>query len=205
MASSSDDPKGPFPRYSDCWPVGLVPAVILSIGLLLAACEAAPPQPDPAIEEISPREPATEEAQPTIPVEEPPENAGEQTENALDRTLTGLRLSAGDPTEGSCESGAPSSTPELRNRNDARRALVMEYPSLLRDAGVGGTTLIDLHISPFGIVEEVLVAETSGYEQLDQAALRAAQAFEFCPALLGGQPVAVWTQTPITFSASDTL
>ncbi len=38
--------------------------------------------------------------------------------------------------------------------------------------------------------------------RLDQAAIRTALVFEFCPALLDDRPVAVWIQAPITFSVS---
>lgn len=82
-----------------------------------------------------------------------------------------------------------------------QRALAVEYPPVLRDAGIGGTTLVHMYINVAGVVGNALVAATSGYEQLDQAALRVAAAFEFEPAQNEGENMAVWLQVPITFQA----
>ena len=89
--------------------------------------------------------------------------------------------------------------PEITNRNQVAQALIREYPPVLRDAGVGGTVLMHFFIDNTGSLENVLVAESSGFEQLDQAAMRVAEAFEFSPALNRDEVVAVWIQVPITF------
>ncbi len=109
------------------------------------------------------------------------------------------------PTEGTVDiSDQPTFTPyevapEVRNRAHVQRVLQREYPSVLRDAGVGGTVLMHFFINEQGIVDNVLVAESSGYERLDEAALRVAQEFEFTPAMNRDQQVPVWIQIPITF------
>jgi len=89
--------------------------------------------------------------------------------------------------------------PEVRNRQAVGRALEREYPSLLRDAGIGGTVLMHFFINETGELENVLVAESSGHQALDDAALRVAQVFEFTPAMNRDQQVPVWIQIPVTF------
>jgi len=91
--------------------------------------------------------------------------------------------------------------PVVRNAAHVQRELERQYPSLLRDAGVGGMVLVHFFISEQGVVENTLVAESSGHTQLDDAALRVAQEFEFSPALNRDTPVAVWVQVPIQFQA----
>lgn len=92
--------------------------------------------------------------------------------------------------------------PEITNRSAVQSALVREYPAVLRDAGVGGTVLMHFFIDNTGSLENVLVAQSSGFEQLDQAAMRVAEVFEFSPALNRDERVAVWIQVPITFTTN---
>jgi periplasmic protein TonB len=107
-------------------------------------------------------------------------------------------------TAGSDISAAPTFTPftvrpELRNEREVQRALEREYPAMLRDAGIGGTVHVHFFISDQGQVEQVLVNQSSGHRQLDDAALRVAQVFQFSPALNRDQRVPVWISLPITF------
>lgn len=89
--------------------------------------------------------------------------------------------------------------PEVRNRQEVGRALEREYPALLRDAGIGGTVLMHFFINDTGVLENVLVAESSGHQALDDAALRVAEVFQFTPAMNRDQQVPVWIQIPVTF------
>ena len=89
--------------------------------------------------------------------------------------------------------------PDLLNREAVSRALVRNYPPLLRDAGIGGTTLVWLLIDEAGTVIKTQVKEGSGHEALDQAALKVADIMKFSPALNRDQKVKVWIQLPIVF------
>lgn len=89
--------------------------------------------------------------------------------------------------------------PSIINRDEAVAALEREYPPSLRDAGIGGQTNVWFFINDEGEVEDLRVQESSGNEQLDQAAIRAAAAFRFTAALNKEQPVPVWVAFPITF------
>jgi TonB family protein len=74
------------------------------------------------------------------------------------------------------------------------------YPPLLKDAGVGGTVNVWFFIDEAGVVQRVLVNEGSGYQELDDAALRVAGMIEFTPARNRDQAVPVWISLPITFT-----
>jgi len=101
-------------------------------------------------------------------------------------------------------SSAPTFTPftvqpGIKNRDELARAMEREYPPLLRDAGIGGTVIVHFFIDETGVVQNALVAETSGHRALDQAALKIAPIIEFTPALNRDRRVPVWIQLPITF------
>jgi TonB family protein len=89
--------------------------------------------------------------------------------------------------------------PEVLNREEVRQALAREYPSILRDAGIGGLVLVHFFIDEEGVVRNAVVAEGSGHAALDAAAERVAFAFRFSPALNRGQRVPVWVRVPIRF------
>jgi TonB family protein len=91
--------------------------------------------------------------------------------------------------------------PALANAQDVARALQRNYPPLLRDSGVGGTTTVWLLIDERGSVRRKQVHKSSGHGALDDAALSVADRMRFRPAENRGVRVAVWVQIPITFSS----
>ena len=102
-------------------------------------------------------------------------------------------------------SAAPTWTPHdvapfYRNGEQIERALEREYPPLLRDAGIGGTTVVWFYIDESGKVQRTLVHTQSGHKALDDAALKVADIAVFSPALNRDKPVPVWIQLPITFT-----
>lgn len=90
--------------------------------------------------------------------------------------------------------------PSVINQDEVGAALEREYPPLLRDAGIGGTVRTWLFIDEEGVVKNQLIANTSGHEALDQAALRVAPLMKFTPALNRDRPVPAWVQLPISFT-----
>jgi periplasmic protein TonB len=89
--------------------------------------------------------------------------------------------------------------PELINRDDVARALVRQYPPLLRDAGIGGKVLLWFFINEQGAVVKTQLKETSGYAQLDEAAAKVATIMRFSPAQNHDKKVPVWIEIPILF------
>jgi protein TonB len=93
--------------------------------------------------------------------------------------------------------------PSVKNKAAVERAMVREYPPLLRDAGIGGTVQVHFYIDEEGKVVNTLVNTSSGYQSMDDAALKVANIIEFTPALNRDKRVAVWISLPITFTAKD--
>ena len=93
--------------------------------------------------------------------------------------------------------------PSLRNAAEAERILQREYPSILRDAGIGGQVGLLVYIDEEGVVQEARVQESSGHPPLDAAALRAVESFQFRPALNLDRTVPVWIALPVTFQSRE--
>jgi periplasmic protein TonB len=91
--------------------------------------------------------------------------------------------------------------PRVKNPEQVQRMLRREYPSMLRDTGIGGAVELHFFIDERGQVQNALVAEGSGYAAFDEAALRVARIFEFTPALNRDQPVPVWITMTVRFEA----
>jgi TonB family protein len=89
--------------------------------------------------------------------------------------------------------------PRLLDPQRAQRIVSQNYPPIMRQARIGGTTRLWAFIDAAGAVKKCVVRESSGYEELDHAAIAAMMEFEFEPALHYDRRVAVWIDMPITF------
>lgn len=89
--------------------------------------------------------------------------------------------------------------PSLANPGEVERALGREYPPMLRDAGIGGTVYLLVHIDALGRVLASRVGDSSGIASLDAAALQVADVFRFRPALNRDRAVEVWIRMPVVF------
>lgn len=92
--------------------------------------------------------------------------------------------------------------PRMLNQEDVNLVLEREYPALLKDAGIGGTTTVWLFVNESGQVANALVKESSGHRGLDDAALRVADAARFSPAQNRDEVVALWIALDIAFEAN---
>lgn len=99
--------------------------------------------------------------------------------------------------------GAPATFPRLLDPSDARQAVAVRYPSVLQEAGIGGTVRVLAWVDADGTADHLQVGESSGVAALDRAALGAAGAFRFRPAMRGPQPVGTWVEFAIRFRPSD--
>jgi TonB family protein len=90
--------------------------------------------------------------------------------------------------------------PTLRNTPQFTQALERRYPPMLKDAGIGGQTVLWVYINEQGQVQNTRVVTSSGYEQLDQVAETVMrEVAQFTPARNRDQAVPVWIQLPVTF------
>lgn len=107
-------------------------------------------------------------------------------------------------TEDTDLSAAPTFTPmevrpRLLNSEEITQALLRHYPAVLRDAGIGGTARVWFFIDRTGKVVRTLIHQSSGFEELDEAALRVASLMRFTPGYNRDRAVDVWVSIEVTF------
>jgi protein TonB len=90
--------------------------------------------------------------------------------------------------------------PEILNRREIVDAMGQVYPPVLREAGIGGVVMVYFYIDETGRVKTTRVAQSSGYAQLDDAAIQVSELYRFSPALNRDQKVPVWVSFPVTFA-----
>lgn len=112
--------------------------------------------------------------------------------------------------EGEGAGGAPvdvnvvEERPSLQNASEMQRVLQRLYPSMLRDSGITGQTMLKFVIDTNGRVENgsVEVLNTS-HEGFASASVQAADKFKFRPAKIGGRPVRVSITMPISWTLNN--
>ncbi len=77
------------------------------------------------------------------------------------------------------------------------------YPEEAKKAGITGDVWVKALVDKDGAVRKVLVHKSSGNEQLDKAAAKAATGNKFKPAVKDGRPVPVWISYKISFVLDD--
>src|SRR5262249_52521807 len=93
----------------------------------------------------------------------------------------------------------------------SRQKLVMvlwvrpQYPNECAWAGMEGSVLLDLKIDASGQPVETAVAQSSGWKELDQAALHAATLWRFAPPRWESRPVAVTCRVEVRFHREDAV
>jgi TonB family protein len=77
------------------------------------------------------------------------------------------------------------------------------YPMLARRKGYEGTILLRVFVLESGGVGKVELEKSSGYEILDESALKAVKAWVFIPGKKNGQPIPSWVTVPIKFQLNS--
>ncbi len=154
----------------------------------------APPLPAPP---SSVAETAVKEA--AAPVSSPISElvSGEST-----ATVDNVIRSAGVAPSAGSESGKPAS-PGTSEGNGMLPFVISgpppAYPQDARSKGFTGKVKVKVLISEQGTVEDTVIAQSSGYASLDEAARLALRHWHFSPAYRGGHAVAAWVVVPVTF------
>ncbi len=78
-----------------------------------------------------------------------------------------------------------------------------QYPMVARRMGLQGKVVLNVEVLESGRCGEVSVAQSSGHEVLDNAALQTVKSWSFAPARQGGRAVTKWFKVPIVFSLRD--
>ncbi|HZF26593.1 MAG TPA: energy transducer TonB [Steroidobacteraceae bacterium] len=100
---------------------------------------------------------------------------------------------------------APPAATRSPPRSDPRHPLAQpEYPPTARRLGQEGTVVLLIYVQPDGKVGDVKIHKSSGFDKLDEAAVREAKrSWRFIPAKEGNNPVAEWGQFAVTFRLTD--
>lgn len=75
----------------------------------------------------------------------------------------------------------------------------VQYPSSAVSAGEEGTVLVQAEVDVSGRVVDVRLARSSGYPDLDAAAVQSISGWSFLAATKDGKPMAQWVAVPIRF------
>ena len=73
------------------------------------------------------------------------------------------------------------------------------YPPLSRRLGEQGQVVVRVFIGTDGKASRAELRTSSGFDRLDQAALRTAQEWTYVPGKVNGEPKAMWFNVPINF------
>ncbi len=81
----------------------------------------------------------------------------------------------------------------------------LRYPDDARRAKREGRTVVAFVVDTEGAVKNVEVASSSGYDDLDRAAMRAVAQVIFTPGMMDGGPVNVSMMQPVQFRLGETI
>ncbi len=161
----------------------------------LPAAEPPPAQPPPP--------PAAEPPPPPPPppqTSKPPER---EALNIQDAPASNFQAAEPPNIQDAPASNFQAAQPPNQARIDAPprplKAIRPEYPKASRQRGEEGDVVLVLSINAQGHVDSASVAESSGYQELDAAAVRAANKARFSPAKRGRTAVASEARVTITF------
>jgi protein TonB len=93
--------------------------------------------------------------------------------------------------------------PTILNREEIIKAMEAAYPTILKDAGIGGEVRVFFFIDDEGIVQNARIDRSSGHFGLDEAALGLASLYRFSPAINRDRRVPVWVSFPIRFEVNQ--
>ena len=80
-----------------------------------------------------------------------------------------------------------------------KRNIKPDYPKGARQRGEQGDVVLEIRVNAEGTVDDVKVATSSGFAELDEAAIRAAKSAKFSPARSGHDPVASTARLKLQF------
>lgn len=73
------------------------------------------------------------------------------------------------------------------------------YPSLSKRLGEQGKVVVRVFIGTDGLASQAEIRSSSGYDRLDQTALKTALTWKYVPGKVNGEAKAMWFNVPIHF------
>lgn len=189
---------------------------VISASVLMAAAE--PTEPVPQAEPPKPSKPPVKPV-PSKPVVRPPKPDPTPKEvvdlapsrnpspvQALAPTVNSANTESSQPTTEVASSvgdssDKPSPTPvvELPSKAAYLNNPKPAYPAISKRLGEEGTVKIKVLIGVDGLVKELRLSRSSGFERLDDAALTAVKQWRFVPGKRNGVPDTMWFDVPVRF------
>jgi periplasmic protein TonB len=170
--------------------------------------ETPPPAPPPspvAPEAPAPAPPPAVSAVPraTVPIDAPPAVGGDglptagpaQPPSAPAPTAPAAPITPSGPSVASLPPDGVTQTAAPRGGYQVRPS----YPHNARRLGIQGTTLLSVFVAADGRVGDVVVKQSAGHPDLDQAAAEAVRRWRFEPARRGSEAVPMWVLLPVEF------
>ena len=173
-----------------------------------------PPPAEPKVEETPPPPPPAPVAQEPTPATPaaPAASAVSRITAPMDAPVT----TGSDSVPASAPVGPPAPAPTAPPSGPAVAALPPggvtqtavprggyqvrpSYPHNARRLGIQGTTLLSVFVAADGRVADVVVKQSAGHPELDQAAADAVKRWRFDPARRGSEAVAMWVLLPVEF------
>lgn len=93
----------------------------------------------------------------------------------------------------------PATLPTITKPNFRQTPRPPVYPRSAKRRGLTGRVLLRAQLNTQGSVEQLLMVASSGVDALDQAALRAAEQWQFLPYTRNGKAMAAWVEMPVVF------
>ena len=79
------------------------------------------------------------------------------------------------------------------------KAFKIDYPRLARWRGEQGDVELEIAVDEKGAVTAVTILSSPGFKELETAAVKAARAAKFTPAMSGGRPIASTARITLSF------
>jgi protein TonB len=118
--------------------------------------------------------------------------------NAIQAIQTQKAVAAPPPAPPAPKPGTPA------HSDPKHPATQPEYPPTSRRLGEAGTVTLQIYVLDNGKVGDAKILKSSGFERLDEAAVREAKrAWKFVPATEEGKPIASWVNMAVTFKLTD--
>ena len=192
----------------------------LQSGLLQRAVEVVIPV-EVLAQFIEPAQPKVEPSPPPKPKEKPQPTAQKPQPQPLPPAPMPLAIAAAEPSPNAVTgsttpqppappvaaavSAAPPAPPappriQLPDSNaDYLNNKPPNYPPLSRRLGEQGKVMVRVFIDVDGKAKQTEIRTSSGYDRLDQAALRTVQEWTYVPGKVNGEAKAMWFNVPINF------
>jgi protein TonB len=172
----------------------------------MAETESQPPPPVQSSVTSEPPAPSVV-SEPTAPEQTGPGPAAATMTGPAPATADANGLPSGPPAAAAAPgpavaavpSGGPTGAVTRLARPQGGYQFRPTYPSTARRLGIQGTAVLKVHVLDDGRVGEVVVQQSAGHPDLDQASVDAVRRWRFEPARRGNDPVAVWVLLPVEF------